>query len=213
MVCVFTKCSQTQSSVSFATPSDWKSGPMPVLRADKTYNLASECSSINVLPIWQLRNRPAVYGCSQFWCRGPYLWRGRHLTRHQRHLRKEEKGRTEEWGGKLLDINQHETRGQIQHHHHQVLLNPPNYDIMWIMMLFCCTLRLVTKSPRTLRTHINNFGMVTLISFLVVEMENTSQASMTLKGNNTCYQNLELICIQCSVHFIIKWRYSASKMM
>lgn len=35
--------------------------------------------------------------------------------------------------GKLEDISRHETRGEKQHH-----------TIMGMMMLFCCTLRLVT---------------------------------------------------------------------
>lgn len=62
-----------------------------VLRADKTQHLASEYSSNNVLPVWQVHNRPAVYGCNQFWYGRCYLWRGRHLTQHQRLSRKKKK--------------------------------------------------------------------------------------------------------------------------
>lgn len=89
------KVQSDKTFLSSSIPSDWKSSQAHiVLRADKTYSLASAYSSINVLSIWQVHNRPAVYGCNQFWYRGPYpwtLWRGRHLIQHQRLLRKKER--------------------------------------------------------------------------------------------------------------------------
>lgn len=88
---------KVQSEETFSLPSNWKSSHI-VLRADKTCNLASAYSSISVVSLWQVHNRPTVYGCNQFWHRGPYpwtLWRGRHLTQHQRLLRKKERSEVE----------------------------------------------------------------------------------------------------------------------
>ena len=63
----FTKRSLRKTFLSSSFPSDRKSSPARiVLRAGKTHNLASASCSINVLPVWQVHNRPAVYGCGQF---------------------------------------------------------------------------------------------------------------------------------------------------
>lgn len=160
MKCIH-KVQSGKTFLSSSIPSDWKSSHgQVVLRADKTHNLASAYSSINVFHIWQVHNKACSVWMRPIWYCGPYpwtLWRGRHLTQHQRLARKTEKGEREEWGGKLLDISQHETRGQIQHHHHHLTKSPldsewANYDIMWMMTLFCCPSKLVRVTPNLKNT-------------------------------------------------------------
>lgn len=45
------------------------------------------------------------------------------------------KGGTEEWGGKLLDINQHETKGQSRSYHHQLPESPRTQN--GLIMILC----------------------------------------------------------------------------
>lgn len=105
---------------------------------------ATSCISVNLhqCPLsQQVHKRPRVGPSHSFYWFGLHpwsLWRRRLLTleHHQRVLGERE--RVEE-GGKLEDISWHETRENLYH------------TIMCAMMLFCCTLKLVTDWPLTKR--------------------------------------------------------------
>lgn len=157
--------------------------------------------SIMALAIWQTRkNRAAVYGCDQFWYSGPYrrrLWRGRHLTQHQRLLGKNEKGGKDEKGGKLPDVSQHETRGQIQRHHHQLPKGAPRTQNGLIIALcgwWCCFVAPKTNYKVTPNPENTRFGRL-LWSLLAWCKDNTSHAftAMWLSKSRSCSR--PLICI------------------
>lgn len=83
--------------------------------------------------------------------------------------RKKEKERNEMANCWILANMKQE--GRVLRHHHQVLESPldsqwANYDIMWMMMAFCCPEKLVRKSPQAERICLYNFWLVAFISLL-----------------------------------------------
>lgn len=166
-----TKCSQTKTF--FSLPASHQIGKSSqahiVLRADKAHNLASASSSVNVLSVCQVHNRHRVRT-------RPNLVSVVHILEHFEegdiwHSIKDSSGRKERGkrsgGGKLLDITQHETRGQIPRR------------IMPMMTAFCCTSKLVTESPQMWRTLLNIFPF--LWSPLC--------GGMSQKKHNPCFQS------------------------
>lgn len=135
--------------------------PDIVLGVNKAHNHISAYSSFSVFSYLAGWKQAHSVWMKPIWYHGPYpptLWRGRHLTQHQRLHRKNEKGEGEEWGDKLRGISRHETRGQMQHHHHPLpksILGSEwtNDDIMWMIKLFFQSLKACYKvTPNLKRT-------------------------------------------------------------